>query len=116
MATVLPHKLTATYIGDKMNRKQLETRLQFNVFHADHKKAMSDADLAMLVNAGYVDVSWGNDECASFMSPCGYYQVFYGDDHEDAIYAQYICDEGYQTPITLTNDMSEALAKVKAFI
>ena len=100
-----------------MNRKQLETRLQFNVFHADHKKAMSDADLAMLVNAGYVDVSWGNDECASFMSPCGYYQIFYGGycDNEN-IYAHHICDDGYPTPITLTNDMSEALAKVKAFL
>jgi len=98
-----------------MNRKQLETRLQFNVFHADDKNAMSDADLSMLANAGYLDVSWGNDECASFLSPCGHYQVFYGDDHDDTIYAQHICNEGYQTPITLTNSMTEALTKVEAF-
>ena len=98
-----------------MNRQQLEARLNFNGIHSDDKKAMSESDLSMLANAGYVDVSWGNDECASFLSPCGHYQVFYGDDHDDAIYAQHICNEGYQTPITSTDDMSEALAKVKAF-
>jgi len=95
-----------------MNRKQLETRLNFNGIHSDDKKVMSESDLSILVNAGYVDVSWGNDECASFLSPCGHYQLFYGEDHGETIYVQYICNEGYQTPITLTNDMSEALAKV----
>ena len=98
-----------------MNRHQLEARLNFNGIHSDDKKVMSEFDLSMLANAGYIDVSWGNDECASFLSPCGHYQVFYGDDHDDTIYAQYICNDGYQTPITLTNSMTEALAKVKAF-
>ena len=99
-----------------MNRQQLETCLNFNGIHSDHKKVMSESDLSMLANAGYVDVSWGNDECASFLSPCGHYQVFYGGycDAEN-IYAQHVCDEGYTTPITLTNSMTEALAKVKAF-
>lgn len=99
---------------NEMTRQELETRLNITTVHHEHKEAMSNSDLVLLAIAGYVDVSWGNDECASFMSPCGYYQVFFGDDHDDSIYAQYICDDGFVTPLISTNDMLEALCKTNS--
>lgn len=99
---------------NEMTRQELEAKLQFNGVHHRHKEAMIDSDLALLAIASYVDVSWGNDECASFMSPCGHYQVFFGEHCDlDCIYAQHVCDEGYVTPLITTNDMLETLCKLR---
>jgi len=37
--------------------------------HQDIKELISEKDAQALLNAGFTDCSWGNDECPSYYSP-----------------------------------------------
>lgn len=78
----------------EMTREELQAQLNLNGAHSEDHDAMSTTDLLLLVSFGYKDASWSNDECASFISPCGHYQVFFGRDHIDSIAVNHITDEG----------------------
>ena len=47
-----------------------------NSTHMHDKKHMTPEMLVALVDADYMDVSWGNNECASFLSPCERFELF----------------------------------------
>ena len=96
-----------------MTHHELELKLGFNGVHFEDKDLMDTDTLRQLAVAKYVDVSWGNDECASFMSPCGHFQIFYSAEDDTAIYAQHICDDGEVTPVRETNSMMEALCAIR---
>jgi len=96
-----------------MTHHELEIKLGFNGDHSEDKALMDTDMLRQLATSKYVDVSWGNDECASFLSPCGHFQIFYGAEHEIAILAQHVCDDGFVTPIRETNSMMEALCAIR---
>ena len=51
-------------------------KLKFNGAHMDDKKALTVGQLQTLANAKYSDISWGNNECASFGSDCLRYELF----------------------------------------
>tara|TARA_R110000737_G_C14180443_1_gene413296 strand:- start:140 stop:463 length:324 start_codon:yes stop_codon:yes gene_type:complete len=56
--------------------KNLFDQLKFNGAHMDDKKALTVGQLKTLADAKYSDISWGNNECASFGSDCLRYELF----------------------------------------
>jgi len=56
--------------------KNLFDRLKFNGAHMDDKNALTVGQLQTLADARYSDISWNNNECASFGSDCLQYELF----------------------------------------
>ena len=50
--------------------------IKLNNAHKEHKEAMTLIQLNALAEAGFTDVSWSANECASFASPCQNYELF----------------------------------------
>ena len=60
--------------------KNLFDQLQFNGAHMDDKKALTVGQLQTLADAKYSDISWSNNECASFGSDCLRYELYVSDE------------------------------------
>jgi hypothetical protein len=52
--------------------------IKLNHAHAEDKEKLSSEQLKQLEENGFTDDSWGNNECASFISKCEHYQIFCG--------------------------------------
>ena len=100
---------------NEMSYQEIASILGITTIHSDDKDAMDIEQLRDLAALDYVDVSWGNDECASFLSPCGHYQVFVGYSWDFALPISicHITDDGDVTYLLETNSLSEALAAAR---
>ncbi len=77
--------------------KNLFDQLKFNGAHMDDKKALTLGQLQTLADAKYSDISWGNNECASFGSDCLRYELFVNlrtDNASDEFHAVHYEDDG----------------------
>lgn len=54
----------------------MKLALELNDFHKEHKEALTIKQISALADAGFTDVSWASNECASFASPCQDYELF----------------------------------------
>jgi len=54
----------------------MNLQIELNDAHKTDKEAMSLIQLTALAKAGFTDVSWASNECASFASPCQNYELF----------------------------------------
>tara|TARA_R110000850_G_scaffold229108_2_gene353985 strand:+ start:237 stop:563 length:327 start_codon:yes stop_codon:yes gene_type:complete len=50
--------------------------LELNDNHRFDKEALTIQQLTLLKNAGFTDISWASNECASFGSDCQNYELF----------------------------------------
>lgn len=100
---------------NEMSIQELTIRLNLTTIHSDDKDSMDIEEFRDLAALGYVDVSWGNDECASFLSPCGHYQVFigYSGDFALPISLCHITDDGDTTYLLETVSLRYALATAR---
>tara|TARA_R110000772_G_C12974380_1_gene405043 strand:- start:83 stop:406 length:324 start_codon:yes stop_codon:yes gene_type:complete len=77
--------------------KNLFDQLKFNGAHMDDKKALTVGQLKTLADAKYSDISWSNNECASFGSDCLRYELFVNlrtDNVSDEFHAVHYDDDG----------------------
>jgi hypothetical protein len=77
--------------------KNLLDQLKFNGAHMDDKNALTVGQLQILANAKYADISWSNNECASFGSDCLQYELFVNlrtDNVSDEFHAVHYEDDG----------------------
>ena len=96
-------------------RKELTNKLQITGTHSEDKDLMTIEHLQLLSNKDFTDCSWGNDECASFLSSCGYYQIFVGfADFDETFSTSYIDDEGDVEFINSSCDLEGILNNIDA--
>lgn len=72
-------------------------KLKLNGAHMEDKRALTLSQLETLSRAGYMDISWSNNECASFGSDCLRYELFVNlrtDNVSDEFHAGYYEEDG----------------------
>lgn len=72
-------------------------KLKFNGAHMEDKRALTLSQLEALARAGYMDISWSNNECASFGSDCLRYELFVNlrtDNVSDEFHAAHYDEDG----------------------
>ena len=97
--------------------KNLFYQLKFNGAHMDDKKALTVGQLQTLAGARYSDISWGNNECASFGSDCLRYELFLNlrtDNVSYQFHAVHYDDDGGSTFFYSDDNMAQCLAAIES--
>ena len=97
--------------------KNLLDQLKFNGAHMDDKKALTVGQLQTLADAKYSDISWSNNECASFGSDCREYELFVNlrtDNVSDEFHAVHYDRHGDSTFFHTGNDLALCLAAIES--
>lgn len=92
-------------------------QLKFNGAHMDDKKALTLGQLQSLADASYLDISWNNNECASFGSDCLKYEIFVNlrrDNARDEFHAVYYDDDGSCTFLQSGENLSQSMAAIES--
>ena len=72
-------------------------KLKLNGAHKADKDALTFSQVQALSRAGYIDISWSNNECASFGSDCLRYELFVNlraDNVSDEFHAAHYDEDG----------------------
>ena len=97
--------------------KNLFNQLKFNGAHMDDKKALTVGQLKTLADANYSDISWGNNQCASFGSDCLAYELFVNlrtDNVSDEFHAVHYDRHGHFSFFYTGNDLALCLAAIES--
>jgi|TARA_R110000765_G_scaffold420032_1_gene524702 hypothetical protein len=97
--------------------KNLFDKLKFNGAHMDDKKALTIEQLQTLADAKYSDISWGNNECASFGSDCLRYELLVQwrtDNVSDKFHAVHYKDDGDCTFFHSGDNLAQCLAAIES--
>jgi hypothetical protein len=97
--------------------KNLFDQLKFNGAHMDDKKALTVGQLQTLADANYSDISWGNNQCASFGSDCREYELFVNlavNNVSDEFHAVHYDRDGDSTFFYTGNDLALCLAAIES--
>ena len=97
--------------------KNLFDQLKFNKAHMDDKKALTVGQLQTLAGGKYSDISWGNNECASFGSDCLRYELFVNlrtDSVSDEFHAVHYDDDGNSTFFHSGDNLAQCLAVIES--
>ena len=97
--------------------KNLLDQLKFNGAHMDDKKELTVGQLKTLADAKYSDISWGNNECASFGSDCLRYELFVNlrtDNVSDEFHAVHYDDDGGSTFFHSGDNLAQCLAVIES--
>tara|TARA_R110000764_G_scaffold198667_1_gene283936 strand:- start:256 stop:570 length:315 start_codon:yes stop_codon:yes gene_type:complete len=92
--------------------QNLLDQLEFNGAHMDDKKALALEQLQTLADAKYSDISWSNNQCASFGSDCLRYELFVNlqaDSVSDEFHVCHYEDDGDSTFLKSGSDLMEML-------
>jgi hypothetical protein len=92
--------------------------IKFNGAHMDDKKALTVGQLQTLAGKKYSDISWSNNECASFGSDCLRYELFVNlrtDNVSDEFHAVHYDDDGSSTFFYSGEDLAQCLAAIEIY-
>ena len=96
--------------------KNLFDQLKFNGAHMDDKNALTVGQLQTLADAKYSDISWSNNECASFGSDCLRYELFVNlrtDNVSDEFHAVHYDEDGGSTFFHSGDNLAQCLAAIE---
>ncbi len=71
----------------------ININIELNEAHSEQKHKMSVAQLVALSDVGFKDYSSEDNKCASFVSPCGNYELFFTNNNEYLV--SYEDEEGH---------------------
>ena len=97
--------------------KNLFEQLKLNGAHMDDKNALTVGQLQTLADARYSDISWNNNECASFGSDCLQYELFINlrtDNARDEFHAVHYEDKGDSTFFYSGESLAHCLAAIES--
>ena len=97
--------------------QNLLDKLEFNGAHMDDKKALTLEQLKTLADANYSDISWSNNQCASFGSDCLRYELFINlrtDSVSDEFQVCHYKDDGDCTFLKSGSDLTQCLAAIES--
>ena len=96
--------------------ENLLDQLKFNGAHMDDKNALTVGQLQTLADAKYSDISWSNNECASFGSDCLQYELFVNlrtDNVSDEFHAVHYDEDGGSTFFHSCDNLAQCLAAIE---
>jgi len=94
-----------------------DLKIKLNDIHIEHKEAMTAAQLHIVADAKFTDVSWAANECASFASPCQNYELFVNlrtDNVADDFQPCFYDDDGFSEFLGGCDDLTVAIQKIQA--
>ena len=97
--------------------QNLLDQLKFNGAHMADKKALALEQLQTLADAKYSDISWSNNQCASFGSDCLRYELFVNlrtDNVIDEFHAVHYEDDGDSTFFNAGDNLAQCLAAIES--
>lgn len=91
--------------------------LELNDNHRFDKEALTIKQLTLLKNAGFTDISWAPNECASFGSDCQNYELFINlrdNNARDEFQVAYYNSDGSSTFIHSSEEIVLAIQAIQA--